>query len=401
MACMLWEDSFYVDGVTITEQIQKVCESLKPEKILEVALETHQSGHLRHIPLFLIIQALKKQGKCAETIYEVCTRPDQMTELLSLYWKEGKKPIPAQLKKGLGKAFTRFDEYQLAKYNRDSPIKLRDILFLCHPKPIDKEQEDLWKKLVNKKLDIPDTWETRLSAGQDKKESFEQLLRTNKMGKLAIIRNLRNMKDSGVSKDLVSKVLEENPKSLLPFQFLAAAKMCPGWEDIIDRSMILSMKDYTKLPGRTVVLVDVSSSMDHFISQKSMIKRMDAACGLAILLREVCEDISIGTFSDLLVSVPNRSGMALRDAIISSQPNKNTYLGNALNAAKYNNIDRVIVITDEQTADAIPKIPVSRCYIFNVGVYENGIQNNGQWHTVTGFSEHCIDYIREYEKGEE
>jgi 60 kDa SS-A/Ro ribonucleoprotein len=398
---MLWEDSFYVDGVTITEQIQKVCESVKPEKILQVALDAHQNGHLRHIPLFLIIQALKKQGKCAETIYEVCTRPDQMTELLSLYWKNGKKSIPAQLKKGLAKAFTRFDEYQLAKYNRDSPIKLRDILFLCHAKPLNKEQEDLWKRLVNKQLAIPDTWETRLSSGQDKKESFEQLLQSKKMGKLAVIRNLRNMQEAGVSKSLVKQCLAENTKPLLPFQFLAAAKMCPGWEDIVDQSMIQSMKDYEKLPGKTVVLVDVSGSMNSTISQKSIMLRMDAACGLAVLLREVCEDISIGTFSNLLVLVPNRNGMALRDAIVNSQPHQNTYLGNALNAIKYPGTDRVIVITDEQTADEIPKIPVSRCYIFNVGVYQNGIKNNGQWHTVTGFSEHCIDYIREYEKSEE
>ena len=50
---------------------------------------------------------------------------------------------------------------------------------------------------------LPDTWETRLSSGADKKESFEELLINGKLGKLATLRNLRNMSDSGISKSLV------------------------------------------------------------------------------------------------------------------------------------------------------------------------------------------------------
>lgn len=129
MACMLWEDTFYVDGKTIVEQIQEVCLQLDQFQVLNMALEVHKKGLLRHVPLLLIVSSFKCKNRMksafmfddklmmpSDYIEKICSRPDQMTELLSLYWKDGKKSIPAQMKKGLAKAFTRFDRYQLAKY---------------------------------------------------------------------------------------------------------------------------------------------------------------------------------------------------------------------------------------------------------------------------------------------
>jgi hypothetical protein len=87
MACMLWEDTFYVDGKTAIEQIEEICKQIDGHKIVQVALECHK-GNLRHMPLYLIVQALKKGAKCVDAIDTICNRPDQMTELLSLYWKD-------------------------------------------------------------------------------------------------------------------------------------------------------------------------------------------------------------------------------------------------------------------------------------------------------------------------
>ena len=402
LACMLWEDTFYVDGKTITTKIEEACNNVKPSDIVDIALEAHQKGLLRHMPLFLLLQAIKHGSRVKDAIPIICNRPDQMTELLALYWKDGRKSIPAQMKKGLALTFQQFDEYQLAKYNRDTPVKLRDILFMCHAKPINAEQEALWKRLIDKKMAKPDTWETKLSAGKDKKESFEELLEKGKMGKLAIVRNLRNMQESGVPKELVRSQLAKSGRPLLPFQCLAAARMCPQWEDIIDEGMIKAMQGKEKLPGVTSVLVDVSGSMSNSVSGKSQMSLMDAACGLAILLRECCDNLDIFTFSNNLALVPSRHGMALRDAIINSQPHNGTNLGRALKHLDSNkkpeiDIERIIVITDEQSADIPPHFPAKYAYILNIAPYQNGIKNNGQWHTITGFSEASIDYIRENE----
>lgn len=406
MACMLWEDTFYVDGKTVAEQIEEACKQVPRVDIVYLATHIHSNGLLRHIPLLLIIESLKRKSECVQAIYDICTRPDQMTELLSLYWKDGKKPIAAQLKKGLALAFTRFDRYQLSKYNKDAPIKLKDILFLCHAKPKNDQQAQDWKDLINGTLAPADTWEVRLSAGEDKKQSFTELMEAGKLGRLATLRNLRNMQESGVDKKLVERSLMSKTRPILPFQFIAAAKECPKWEDIIDASMVDSCKEKERLMGRTLVLVDVSGSMSDPISSKSKLNRMDAACAFAILLREICYELDIHTFSNQLSpAIPNRRGMALRDSIVNSQPHSGTMLGSCLKLIneqmmtnKNLKYDRLIIITDEQASDFIPNMPIEKRYILNVANYKNGLDNKDNWVKINGFSEASIDYIVEIEK---
>lgn len=399
MACLLFEDNFYEDGMKCADRVTELCAKLSALQITNLALEASMKYKLRHMPLQLIVEALKHKQKgswLSDAICVIITRPDQMTDLVALYWKQGRKPLAHQLKKGLAKAFRKFDEYQLSKYNRDNPIKLRDILFMCHAKPFNDEQDAIWKRLIKDELATADTWETRLSSGADKKESFQELLQSRKMGKLAILRNLRNMKEAGIDKKLVKDELNANIKEMLPFQYLAAARECPEWEDIIDMAMVKSAAAKPKLPGHTILLVDVSGSMDALLASKGTMTRMDAACGLAILLRECCEDIHIYTFSNSLAALPPRQGMALRDAIVQSQPHAGTCMGGALKCLQPNIISamRVIVVTDEQTRDIIPPLLSKKNYILNIGPYENGVGSKNQWMTISGFSEASIDYIR-------
>lgn len=408
LASMLWEDSFYINGRSSAEMVHDLCKIVDHDgrKILHLAWEAHTKYLLRHMPLFLVVQALKKPNNyAAPFIQEICSRPDQMTELLSLYWKDGKCALSKQLRKGLAMAFRNFDSYQLAKYNRDNPIKLRDILFLCHPKPKDDKQATAWRDLANKTLAPPDTWEVRLSAGEDKKESFKELLENGKMGTLAILRNLSNMHDAGVPRELVHYQLFRKMRPMLPFQFIAAAKACPQWEPLVDEAMIAACKMKEKLPGKTIVFVDVSGSMNSPISSKSQMVRMDAACAFAILLSACCEEVEIYTFSAALCAVAPRQGMALRDAIVNSQSHVGTYLGQAMlrymQVRPHSNNDRIIVITDEQIADQIPLFLNKRKYILNVGNNKNGLLHLGKWLVINGFSEASIDYIREVEEGED
>lgn len=427
LACMLFEDNFYEDGKTCAQRIEELCSKCTKRQILDLATLASDKYLLRHIPLKLIVEAFKKNEPCSQmkdVIAYICKRPDQMTDLVALYWKDGKKPLPAQLKLGISKAFLKFDEYQLAKYNRDNPIQLRDIAFLCHVKVgyFLKDKGRLIANLVNEEyypektksgfqvketygidgkpgLKTPDTWEVALSSGKDKAETWNRLLSEKKLGKLALLRNLRNMLNSGIDPRLVAETLLGNKQQLLPFQFLAAAKECPQWEGMIDQSMIQSCQSKPKLQGKTIVLVDVSGSMDSPTSSKSKIMRMDAACGLAILLRECCDQVQFFTFSDSIVPIPNRQGMALRDSLVNSQPHGGTYIGRALQAIISNQMafDRMIIITDEQSNDPIPQVQRSKNYILNVGTYQNGVGSNNNWTTISGFAEASIDYISELE----
>jgi hypothetical protein len=392
---MLWEDQFYEDGVAIAGRIRELVAQVPAEKVAALAVEAREKMKLRHAPLLLVREMARLQTHrhlVAETLARVIQRADELAEFVALYWSEGKQPLSAQVKKGLAAAFTKFDEYALAKYNRANPVKLRDVLFLSHAKPLDEAQAAVWKRLVDGELATPDTWEVALSAGADKREVWERMLREHKLGSLALLRNLRNMADVKVEESLIRGGLAGmKTERVLPFRFIAAARYAPQWEPELEQAMFKSLEGQPSLPGKTVLLVDVSGSMDAPLSSRAEMRRNDAGYGLAVLLREIAEKVSIYSFSDNLVRVPNRSGFALRDAINASQPHNGTYLGKAVSGIE-ENYDRLIVITDEQAHDTVPN-PRARGYVVNVASYKNGV-GYGKWVHIDGWSEAIIEYIR-------
>lgn len=278
-------------------------------------------------------------------------------------------------------------------------ITLRDVMFLAHPKPKDKEQAKTFKDLANNTLESPDTWEVSLSGeGKDKKAKWERLLKEDKLGGMALLRNLRNFREAGVSDGLVKKALANmSTERILPFRFIAAARYAPQWESFIEAAMMECLTEQPHLKGHTVVLVDVSGSMNDQLSEKSEMTRVDAACGVAICARELCKDVSIYSFSEKCIEVPARHGFALRDAIVNSQKMGGTLLGAAIKRvnAEVSDYDRLIVITDEQSHDAV-SAPKGKGYIINVGAYENGV-GYGKWMTISGWSDSVLRYIAEFE----
>src|SRR5579859_5193222 len=322
LACLLWESQFYEDGVEIAGRIRELVPQVDAAKVAALALESRQAMKLRHAPLLLVREMARHathRALVAETLARVIQRADELAEFVAIYWADGRVPLSGQVKKGLAAAFPKFDEYALAKYDRAGAVRLRDVLFLCHAKPRDAEQAAVWKRLVDGELTTPDTWEVALSAGGDKRESWTRLLAERKLGALALLRNLRNMKDAGVSEDLVTAALDAmKTERVLPFRFLAAARYAPQWEAELERAMFRAVADREKLAGHTVILVDVSGSMVAPLSRRSEMWRTDAAYGLAVLLREIAEKVSVYTFSDETNRIPARRGFALRDAMESS-----------------------------------------------------------------------------------
>lgn len=413
MACMLWEDTFYESGIEIAKRIHEEVEAVLrlpdgADIVGNIAYEARTKFKLRHAPLWLTLALVRSKlpearkvvaGAIAATIQ----RPDELAELLAMYWKDrpkGKKmPLSAQLKKGLAAAFAKFDRYSLSKYaNRDGSVKMRDVMFLVHPKPPVGEQSEaiaqLWKDLAEGKLVAPDTWESNLSAGKDKKETFERLLAEKQLGALALLRNLRNMQQSGVSDQLIKTGLAEmKVERVLPFRFITAAKYAPTLEPQLEEAMFRCLADMPKLKGRTVFCVDNSGSMHAPVSSKSELHRVDAACALAMLLREICEDCQVVVFGSTAGPIAPRRGFALRDAITGSRHLGGTDTVAGLREAAKLGYDRCIVITDEQSHTSIGA-PVGGAlgYFINVASYRNGI-GYGPWTHLDGWSEAICDYI--------
>ena len=402
MNSMLWESQFYEDGVAIAERMAALVPKVKAERVAALAIEAREDMKLRHAPLLIVREMARHEthrGLVADTLERVIQRPDELTEFLAIYWVDALGPmqqrkkaaVSAQVKKGLARAFAKFDAYQLAKYDRDGAVRLRDVLFITHAKPKDEAQEKIWKQLIDGKLASPDTWEVALSGGADKKETFERLIADKKLGALALLRNLRNMQVAGVSKKAIGKALDEmRTDRVLPYRFIAAAQHAPDLEPELEHAMFRSIEGHAKLAGKTILLVDVSGSMDSPLSGRSEMRRLEAAVGLAILAREIGEDIEIYTFSDKVKKIAPRRGFALRDAIVASQPHGGTWLGKAV--AEVDRKDaRLIVFTDEQSHDAVDA-PKGVGYMVNVASYQHGV-GHGPWRRVDGFSEKILDWI--------
>jgi len=363
-----------------------------------LAIEARTVFKLRHVPLLLLCALVKRGGTgVADTINSVVRRADELCELCAMYQHLGNKKFSKQLQKGLAKAFVKFDAYQLAKYNRDGIWKLRDVLFISHARPTSQEQKDIWEKLINGTLESPDTWEVELSAGKDKGETFSRLIKEKKLGYLALLRNLRNMVDTNVDRKLVIDALETGDASqVLPFRFVAAARHAPSFEKVLNEKLIASCKEHNKFLGTTIVLVDVSGSMNVQLSAKSDLTRVDAAATLASVIDG---DVRVFSFSTNTVEVPHRLGLSGVEAIVKSQRHNSTNLKEAITLVNKLQHDRLIVITDEQAQAAIPNPVAKKAYMINVASYQMGV-NYGPWVRINGFSENVFRYIKESESFE-
>src|SRR6267154_1387999 len=279
LGCLLWESQFYEDGIEIAGRIAELVPKVAAEKVAALAVEARDQMKLRHAPLLLVREMARHKthrASVSETLASILQRADELAEFVAVYWKDGRVPLSGQVKKGLAAAFPKFGEYALAKYDRGGPIKLRDVLFLSHAKPRDEAQ-------------------------------------------------------AGVEEDFVLAALRSmNAARVLPFRFLAAARYAPQWEEALEFAMLKCVAEQEKLPGKTIILVDVSGSMTAPLSRRSEMQRTDAAYGLAVILREIGEKVNVFSFSDHLVEAPARRGFALPDAIDVSQRHNSTHLGKAV-----------------------------------------------------------------------
>lgn len=401
-SCMLFEQNFYIDGKTAADRIQEIAATVPVHEVGALAIEARTVMNLRHVALWLTLSVINRRvGSAYDTaslVAEVCRRADEPGELLAMYWKDGRKPIPAAVKRGLARAMLRHDAYGLAKYNRDASVRLRDVLRVTHPKAANDEQGAVFGRLLSGDLEAPDTWEVALSGGAAKKDTFERLLREGKLGYLALLRNLRNMDQSGVDPQLVREAIlaRRGARQVLPFRYVAAARAAPRYEPSLDEALCAAVAEMPVLGGETIVLVDVSGSMNDRLSAKSDMTRMDAAAALASIIHG---NVRVFSFSHDVKEVPPRRGMAGVEAIRRSQPHGGTYLGRAV--AEMNRLphDRLIVLTDEQSHDAVPSPKADRAYMINLACTERAV-GYGSWARISGFSENVLKWISEVEIGD-
>ncbi|MBR0324480.1 MAG: TROVE domain-containing protein, partial [Bacteroidales bacterium] len=158
------EDKFYEKNNFFMNRIVELISKVDPMFVAQLAIYARTQMHMRSVPLLLLVELAKihrGDDLLSRAVEKTVLRADEITELLACYQLRndsgnGAKKLAKlskQIQFGLQRSFNKFDEYQFAKYERDSAeVKLRDALFLVHPKAKDDTQQIIFDKIANKNL---------------------------------------------------------------------------------------------------------------------------------------------------------------------------------------------------------------------------------------------------------
>ena len=328
-------NTFYEKHDTRLDRIVELIGKVEPQFVAQLAVYCREQMYLRSVPMVLVAELSKVHNGdslVSRTTERVIQRADEITELLAYYQlsnlRTGDKQLnklSKQVQKGVAGAFNKFDEYQFAKYNRQTAVTLKDALFLTHPRAKSDEQQAIFNKIVAGDLKVPYTWEVELSAlGQQcfaseleklmaVAQKWEELIFSGKLGYMALMRNLRNILQAGVSVAAIKKVADvlKDPHGVrksrqLPFRFLSAYNELKKLHlahvgyimDALEEAIKVSAENISGfgLETRVLLAADVSGSMYQPISRNSTIQCYDVGLVLSMLLASRSDNVATGIF---------------------------------------------------------------------------------------------------------
>jgi 60 kDa SS-A/Ro ribonucleoprotein len=433
---LVGEPKFYTDSKTADSDLLKSIHTvarIDPEFILQLAVYCREKLYLRSVPLMLVAEfandeyCVGKVENARKYVERTIQRADELTELIAYQLARNKvsprnkTKLPMLIRFGVKNAFSKFDRYQIGKYNKDDiAVKMRDAMFLTHPEPSNEDQVDIYAKLAGKNLESPETWEVMRSTGQMTwhnvvRDVFYKNHRVNNY--MAILRNLRNcLQSPDVTKEdvelLCRMISDQNAvrySKQLPFRFFSAYKelqKAGGSSftavgnmytnevmDAIETAVGYSVDNFPKLSGSsTLIACDVSGSMESSISKNSSVERFDIGIVLGMIANRFCGHTITGMFGDYWKVVPmTKSSGILRNALeMHEREGEVGYSTNGYKVIEYlleNDIkvDRIMIFTDCQMWDSEGSGRVrSRHSLF------------GRRDDDVSFSEKFIQYQRKY-----
>lgn len=445
LACFLntsfMEDSYYEKAGVKEDRLANLVDKVDPLFAAKAALFARREAHMRsstHALAAHVVQRVKCQEWVKNFIAGVIERPDDAIEILAAWInkyspakesKKGKK-IPNALKKGIALGLSKFDEYQIAKYKKSSSnLSLVDVVRLTHPKTV--VGSPLYKLRAGT-LATPETWETKMTqAGQEAKteeqkqelkgNAWKDLVDSGKIGYMALLRNLRNIKDN-CDEETLDKALNilTDPKRVarskqFPYRFFTAYKQLNNdgtannkINNALCDALDLSVKNIPELPGKTAVIIDLSGSMGSLMSNNSIIRCREVASLMGVALSKGGFDCDVIGFSRFAKHIP----ILKRDSIISgiekvcgSMNGFETNMASAINALN-EDYDRVFVFSDgavnvssaEQARKNYLKThPNADPYFYNIdlrGYRSQPFVPNSKCVTIAGFSDKVYDLIQ-------
>ena len=357
----------------------------------------------------------------------VLQRADEPGELLAYWVSRYGRTLPKPVKRGVADAVRRlYTEYAMLKYDTaSSGYRFADVIELTHPEPVAPWQGDLFRVALERRhsrdrLSLGErlpmlvanaqlrqaaqadpsvladaarigaaglTWEDVLSfAGStvDKGALWSALIPS--LGYMALLRNLRGFDDARVPDAVAATVASRlaDPVQVarsrqFPYRFVSAYESVSSmrWGPALEAALAESLRNVPSLPGRSLVLVDTSSSMTGAVSKRSTMTPAKAAAvfGVALGLRGQADlwGFANGVFQHKVK--PGHSLLRQVDRFVAriGEVGHGTLIANAIRST-YRGHDRVFVISDMQTMDAgtSAAVPASiPLYGFNLGGYRH------------------------------
>lgn len=388
------------------------------------------------------VYATNKAGRPGgrDVVDSVLQRPDEPGEALAYFHGRYGRKLPKPIKRGIADAAVRmYSENSLLKYDTASKgYRFGDVLSLTHAEPVTSTQSDLFRWAIERRhgrdtvlpaglgmlannqrlrelvsggdftplMDsdylraVGMTWEDALSlAGSkvNKAALWEALIPS--MGYMALLRNLRNFDEAGVSDAVAATVAARLADSVqvaksrqFPMRFLSAYRAAPNlrWSHPLDQALSHSLANIPELSGKTLILIDTSGSMDDRFSKDGTLNRADAATIFGLALAQRCASAEVVSFSNRTMVFPTVKGESLLRSLDRWKTGRFFQGGGTDTAVSIrthykSDVTRVVVLTDEQASwsgrgwyggsnlkvtDALPK--TTPLYTWNLAGYEHG-----------------------------
>lgn len=418
------EDKYYENGEDRINRIKLLIQKNTPEFVANLAVIARLEFNLRSVT-HLLIGELAKYHKgdslVKDTMVKACIRPDDLTEIVSYIGT----PIPKQVKRGVRNALLKFNRYQLAKYKGEGKgVSMVDLFNLCHPKVqhATDEQKQAWKDLIEGNLKSFDTWETEISnsSQEERKSKWEVLIKENKLGYMALLRNLNNLIKNDVSDEVIDLAIQKltdkeqvKKSKQLPFRFTTAYENVSGnrrLTDAISIAMDHAVSNTPELSGKTLIAIDSSGSMDGDPIDKASI------FGATLAKVNSNSDVILYDTGVKELTISGRTPVidiaeAIKKAAMGGGTQTSLVFRYAIDMKKI--YDRIIIISDNESwSESMYGDSVQNWYnkyhtVADPFVYAVDIQGYGtkdiSSHKVfhlTGWSNRLLDFIGHIEKGQ-
>ena len=360
-----------------------------------------------------------------------CHRPDDVAEIFGAIDMMGQKRSHATVR-GCGDYLAKLNEYQLGKYKMlGKEYNMYDLINITHAKSSSVDN------FMKGEIESPDTWEIKISTAKTEAERAEEwirLVKEDKLGYLALLRNLNNilnaMSITGIDDllliedKIVSKLTDEASikKSLVfPYQIYCAYKNMKAHpfmiDNALDKAFRIACGNMEKFEGKSVIMLDVSGSMGVMISSHSniTIKEVGACYAAALYISQDCDFVKFGT--DAKSCSYNKIDNVFN--IISNMCEEDkcgygTHIGMAF--AKLNkHYDRIFIVSDMQVMkevsprwyysqlvdgpanynDYCKEYGDTKCYSFDLGNYKTQCANpnNRNVHLVTALNDDVFKFL--------